>query len=254
MKSLKVILTSALLPFVMVGCATSNGGHGISPAGCAVIGTAVGAGLGAGATGGPGGAIGAVTGLVMSQLFCGQDEELDSDGDGVPDDRDECPNTPAGVAVGENGCPLDSDGDGMADIYDACPNELGKGPDGCPEEMVMEEVVVVKIVETVHFAFDSAKIEPIGKAVLDARVVPALRANPDVAIRIVGFTDSTGPAEYNLGLSLRRAESIRDYLVSQGISITRLSVIGKGEEFPIASNTTREGRADNRRVEFEIKQ
>ena len=207
-------------------------------------------------TGGPGGAIGAVTGLVMSQLFCGQDEELDSDGDGVPDDRDECPNTPAGVAVGENGCPLDSDGDGMADIYDACPNEFGKGPDGCPEEMVemMEEVVVVKIVETVHFAFDSAKIEPIGKAVLDARVVPALRANPDVAIRIVGFTDSTGPAEYNLGLSLRRAESIRDYLVSQGISITRLSVMGKGEEFPIASNTTREGRADNRRVEFEIKQ
>lgn len=195
----------------------------------------------------------------MSQIFCGQDEELDSDGDGVPDDRDECPNTPAGVAVGENGCPLDSDGDGMADIYDACPNEYGKGPDGCPEELVEEvvmegEVVVVKIVETIHFAFDSAAIQPIGKAVLDARVVPALRANPDVKIRVAGHTDSTGPADYNMGLSLRRAESVRDYLVSQGISITRLSVLGKGEEQPIASNDTTAGRADNRRVEFEIKE
>ena len=113
--------------------------------------------------------------------------------------------------------------------------------------------MAIEIVETIHFDFAKADIKPIGKAVLDARVVPALRANPDAKIRIVGHTDSVGPAEYNLGLSLRRAESVRDYLVSQGISITRLSVIGKGEDFPIASNDTREGRADNRRVEFEIK-
>ncbi len=254
MRHLRILVTGMLLPFVMVGCATSNGGHSISPAACAGIGVAVGAGLGGGATGGPGAGIGALTGLVMSQVFCGQDEDKDSDGDWVPDDFDQCPNTPEGMAVDGNGCPLDSDGDGIPDHEDQCYREYGTPPDGCPEVVEeMMEVMVVKIVETIHFDFAKADIKPIGKAVLDARVVPVLRANPNVKIRIVGYTDSVGPAEYNLGLSLRRAEAVRDYLVSQGVSMSRLSVIGKGEEFPIASNDTREGRADNRRVEFEIK-
>lgn len=255
MRRLRILLAGLLLPVVMVGCATSNGGHSISRGACAAIGVAVGAGLGGGAAGGGGAGIGAVTGLVISQIFCGQDEDKDSDGDWVPDDFDQCPNTPEGMAVDGNGCPLDSDGDGIPDHEDQCYREYGTPPDGCPDvvEEVVEEVMVVKIVETIHFDFDSAAIKPIGKAVLDARVIPALRANPDVNIRIVGHTDSVGPAEYNLGLSLRRAESVRDYIVSQGIPITRLSVVGKGEDFPIASNDTAAGRADNRRVEFELK-
>ena len=65
-----------------------------------------------------------------------------------------------------------------------------------------------------------------------------------------GHTDSTGPEEYNLGLSQRRAGAVQDYLISQGISEDRLTMEGKGETEPLVSNDTREGRAQNRRIEF----
>ena len=83
--------------------------------------------------------------------------------------------------------------------------------------------------------------------------VRLLRSNERVAVRIAGYTDSIDSEAYNLKLSKRRAEAVRDYLVSQGISTARVEPVGKGESSPVASNKTAEGRAQNRRVEFVVR-
>lgn len=170
-----------------------------------------------------------------------------SDADGVPDYLDKCPGTPAGVKVDAEGCPVDSDGDGVADYLDKCP-DTAKGArvdtDGCPPTGD-----TVAIVTNINFDFDKSDIRPDQVSKLD-RVVNTLKSNQDVRVRIEGHADSTGPEAYNMSLSLRRAESVRKYLVGKGIAITRLSVVGKGEGEPLVSNATRAGRAVNRRVEF----
>ena len=80
--------------------------------------------------------------------------------------------------------------------------------------------------------------------------IEILIANPEITGEIQGHTDNTGPAEYNMGLSLRRAEAVFDYMVKGGVAAERMRVEGYGEERPIASNDTAEGRAQNRRVEL----
>ena len=212
---------------------------------------------------------------MLSQYFCGGEAEpLDSDGDWVPDDFDQCPDTPEGMSVDGQGCPLDSDGDGVPDHEDKCYRTFGKGADGCPldsdgdgipdnrdkcpnepapgteDGCPVEEMMFI---EAIHFDFDSAVIKPISKAVLDARAVPILKQNGKIRVRIEGHTDSVGPDRYNQLLSLRRAESVRDYLMSQGIEEVRLSIAGYGEANMIDTNDTRAGRANNRRVEFVIR-
>ena len=79
-----------------------------------------------------------------------------------------------------------------------------------------------------------------------------LEANPTVKVELHGHTDSIGSDAYNQALSDKRANAVRDYLVSKGISANRLNAIGKGELDPVASNETPEGRAQNRRVELNI--
>ena len=221
--------------------------------------------------------MGALGGMVISQLFCGEETQAaDSDGDGVPDDLDQCPGTPEGAPVDETGCAIDTDHDGIPDYRDTCyqlpgdeehegcpadtdgdgfHNDIDSCPlepapdsvDGCPVEQAS------MFIESIHFDFDSAVIKPVSKAVLDARAVPIMRNNPGIKVRVEGHTDSLGPEWYNQLLSLRRAESVRDYLVSQGINETRLSIAGYGETSPIDGNDTRAGRSNNRRVEFVIR-
>lgn len=101
----------------------------------------------------------------------------------------------------------------------------------------------------VNFAFDSAELRPQGEMTLN-EVASRLRENPDLRVRIEGHTDSVGSNEYNQGLSQRRAESVRDYLMSQGIAGNRMTATGYGEERPVATNDTDEGRSLNRRVEI----
>ncbi|MCR9655265.1 OmpA family protein [Vibrio parahaemolyticus] len=96
------------------------------------------------------------------------------------------------------------------------------------------------------FGFDSSEIKSTGSLDL---LVQQLQDFPDDTIRIIGYTDASGSEEYNQRLSKRRAQSTADYLVEQGIDASRLTVIGMGENSPIASNDTEEGRAQNRRVE-----
>jgi OOP family OmpA-OmpF porin len=108
------------------------------------------------------------------------------------------------------------------------------------------------VLRGINFAFDSARIEPEFEPVLDV-AVQELQANPTVSVEVAGHTDATGTDEYNQGLSERRARSVVDYLVSKGIDRSRLEAVGRGESQPVADNGTRDGRAQNRRVELNVR-
>lgn len=101
------------------------------------------------------------------------------------------------------------------------------------------------------FDFDKAVLKPEGKAKLDDLVGKIQGINLEVIIA-VGHTDSVGSDAYNQKLSVRRAESVKAYLVSKGIEKNRVYTEGKGEKQPVADNKTKEGRAKNRRVEIEV--
>ncbi|MCL6249883.1 OmpA family protein [Altererythrobacter sp. KTW20L] len=103
----------------------------------------------------------------------------------------------------------------------------------------------------VTFAVDSATVSPAMRAVLD-NVAQSMITYPNSLVDVMGHTDSTGSATYNLDLSRRRAESVANYLVSRGVSRARIETIGYGEEYPVADNTTAAGRSVNRRVEIRI--
>ena len=106
------------------------------------------------------------------------------------------------------------------------------------------------VIEGVNFDTDSAALKPAATAKLD-EVVTGLNKHPEVRYEIRGYTDSTGSADYNIGLSDRRAKSVQGYLVKKGVSADQVrSVNGFGEEDPVASNRTKQGRAQNRRVEI----
>jgi OOP family OmpA-OmpF porin len=108
------------------------------------------------------------------------------------------------------------------------------------------------VLRGINFAFDSARIEPEFEPVLDV-AVEELKANPAVNVEVSGHTDWTGTDEYNQGLSERRARSVVQYLVSKGIDSGRLQATGHGESKPVADNNTRDGRAQNRRVELNVR-
>lgn len=145
-----------------------------------------------------------------------REPDVDSDGDGVVDRLDRCPDTPRGTEVGVHGCPD-----------------------------------VLLVLTGVKFKFDSSQIEPASSQILN-RAVEALRKANSVNVRIVGHTDNIGTNAYNQKLSQRRADAVRDYLIKHGISGSRLSTDGMGEDRPVASNNTEEGRFQNRRVEFHV--
>jgi len=102
-----------------------------------------------------------------------------------------------------------------------------------------------------HFAFNSAKLTPEGEAILD-QAAATMEKHPSIRVRIEGNTDSVGSDAYNMRLGQRRADSAESYLVSRGVSASRLSTVSYGESKPIASNDTAEGRAQNRRVDLVV--
>src|SRR5262245_45278266 len=107
------------------------------------------------------------------------------------------------------------------------------------------------VLRGINFDFDKSNIKPEAEPVLDA-AVEVLKENPGVNVRVAGYTDSTGPEGYNQGLSERRAKSVKDYLVAHGIEASRLTAVGFGEADPVASNDTKDGRAQNRRVTLDV--
>jgi OOP family OmpA-OmpF porin len=186
----------------------------------------------------------------------------DRDKDGIPDTEDACPDVP-GVKTADpktNGCPpdLDRDKDGIPNDEDACPDEPGpRDPDpkknGCPKAFIQGSQI--KILDQVKFATGSAAIVHAKESdeVLDA-VLKVLLDHPEIAaLRVEGHTDNQGTAAFNRKLSQDRANSVVNWLVLHGIDRSRLSSTGFGFDMPIDTNNTPEGRKNNRRVEFHIK-
>ncbi len=172
---------------------------------------------------------------------------LYSDADAVADYLDKCPDTAPGIAVDANGCPRDSDGDGIGDNQDACsstPIEMRVDARGCP--LTGERIAIVT---NINFDFNQTKVRESVRRRL-SRVIQMLKEMPEIDVQIVGHTDDIGSAQYNLALSVRRAEAVRDYVSARGIDAGRLSIAGRGETQPLVSNATPEGQAVNRRVEF----
>jgi OOP family OmpA-OmpF porin len=194
----------------------------------------------------------AMNGFVQEVLISGK---TDSDGDGVFDDKDRCPDTPRGVTVDMLGCPLDSDKDGVPDFKDKCPDTpRGSQVDanGCPPpKPTLGKVTAAGtyVFKDIQFDSNKASLKSSSFAPLN-NIAEALKAQPDMKVEIQGHTDSMGKHDYNVGLSQRRAETVKAYLVTKGVDSERLVPRGYGPDRPIASNGTNEGRAVNRRVEL----
>lgn len=187
-------------------------------------------------------------------------DELDSDADGITDDRDQCLQRPEDRDgfEDEDGCPdIDDDRDEVLDIADKCRLEAEswngfRDDDGCPDAVPLEVQAFAGVLDGVTFRPGSAVMTASAHKILD-RLAEVLIAHPSVRGRVVGHTDDEGAPEHNLDLSQRRAEAVKYYLVAKGVAETRLGAVGLGPDAPLADNETSKGRARNRRVEFEIR-
>lgn len=236
-----------VLPFLLVssvlsGCATTSS-TGDAPLNqgnwplCSAIGALAGGGLGA-IESSSWAAGGAVAGALLGTIVC-YAQDGDEDGDGVFDRRDRCPGTPANTPVRHNGCPLSQYLDNVENTAAA------------PVPTAQDEVIVLSDLGNVLFAFDSAQLTSEAQALL-ADVSMRLTGASLISVRVVGHTDSVGSAAYNQGLSERRARSVADFLVAQGVPAGKLSTEGRGESQPVADNASDAGRAQNRRVELYV--
>ncbi len=205
----------------------------------------------------------------------------DNDGDGIPDIKDKAPNKPEDKDgfKDDDGVPdLDNDGDGIPDDKDKCPNkpETFNGyqdKDGCPDvkPKPVEQPKVIekpkkaepkKVVEKkkpkiyrlkyITFKVNSYELTEKAKAELD-KFASTIKAYPEAELFVKGYTDNTGAKSYNIMLSKKRANAVREYLITKGIPAFKIKADGFGPANPIASNKTREGRAKNRRIEIEVR-
>lgn len=180
--------------------------------------------------------------------------EQDRDGDGYWDDQDSCPDQ---AGVDPDGCPVtDSDGDGILDEVDKCVSDPEtfngfQDDDGCPDELPEEIQRFTGSIKGITFDTNKATIRRNSIPVLD-QAVQILLQYPDVRIEIAGHTDNQGKPDHNMQLSKDRAESVKSYLVGMGVDETRIETVGFGPDKPIDSNETKDGRANNRRIEFRV--
>lgn len=162
------------------------------------------------------GVIGGVSVGLAMHIGIGPELGHDRDADGVGDERDKCPDTPAGSEVDARGCTI------------------------IPKAMVLDGIT---------FKLNSAEIEPDSERTLQ-RALLGLRDNPEAQVEIGGHTDDTGTTERNETLSRERAQSVRQWLVSHGIDAGRLTAKGYGATKPKVKNADEASRTINRRIEF----
>lgn len=167
---------------------------------------------------------------------------VDTDGDGVTDDLDQCPDTPAGTTVDEKGCPTPDEPPAPPCATPSAGEQIDLN--GCATGQAV-------VLRGVNFELDSAKLTANAKTILDG-VADALLAAQGIKVEIGGHTSSEGSDSYNLNLSDNRAEAVRQYLIGRGIDGERMTVKGYGEAQPVADNGTNEGRELNRRVELKV--
>jgi len=160
------------------------------------------------------------------------DLKKDSDGDGVSDQFDKCPNTPAGTVVDGSGCPLVIPKLDTAAVCKFC----------------AAKVDTTSAYSNIQFEFDSSILKTSAYPTLD-KTSADLRSNGST-ITLAGYASSEGTAAHNMRLSRDRANSVKTYLVNSGVDAKRLKIKAYGETHPIADNSTEEGRIKNRRVEF----
>ena len=157
----------------------------------------------------------------------------DSDGDGIMDSLDRCPENPGSKEY--QGCP-DKDGDTLVDIDDQCPDIAGPvANNGCPEVTIEVQKQLNDYAKTILFDTGKATIKTESVAVM-VDIIQILKEYPTAKFTVEGHTDSVGSSSSNQRLSEARANSVRDFLINEGITSSRLSAIGFGEEKPIASN------------------
>ena len=175
----------------------------------------------------------------------------DKDKDGVPDKFDRCPEIPG--STNNRGCPWkDTDKDGVLDKDDKCPLQIGPvNNNGCPFPKLTktDEQKIGAYASTILFDLGKADLKSASKLTLN-NVVIIMKNFPSEKFRIEGHSDNTFTKEYNLTLSRDRANNVKEYLIKNGISASRLSAEGFGEDKPIATNDNAEGRQKNRRVEI----
>jgi OOP family OmpA-OmpF porin len=190
----------------------------------------------------------------------------DTDKDGVADYLDLEPNTPEGSIVNTHGQKVtDTDGDGIEDSQDFCPTVKGSLEfKGCPSAFVsaaesQEKEVegqlkydIEKYTTDINFQTKSSAVKLTSKKQLDG-LAKILISNSNLVINLHGHCDNIGEDVLNNKLSLDRANSVRDYLVSKGVPASRITTKGHGTLKPKQSNETEKGREANRRVEFEVK-
>ena len=177
-------------------------------------------------------------------------EIKDKDKDGVDDNVDLCPDV-AGYK-GANGCP-DFDKDGIPDKFDLCPHLFGNAnSQGCPELSTAEYLILTRALGDLNFDFDKDLIKQESYITLTDLTL-LMHKNPKIYLLIKGHASSEGTASYNLSLSARRAKAVQNFFISRGINKGRLIIDFYGEDTPLNKNTTEQERADNRRVEFDIK-
>ena len=173
---------------------------------------------------------------LKNQVSSLNDGLKDDDGDGVANKFDKCPGTPSGVQVDGAGCPI------------TVKNET----------KVIEKIVVTeedkKVVDEAikNLEFETGKSTIRNKSYSSLDRVAAILIDKNFSLKLAGHTDNTGSLQTNLRLSKERAESVKAYLVSKGANPSRIEATGYGPNQPIASNTTAEGRQQNRRVEFTL--
>jgi OOP family OmpA-OmpF porin len=169
---------------------------------------------------------------------------MDSDKDGVIDAKDNCPNSVAGAIVNAMGCEMDDDKDGVVNRLDQCPNTIAGAK--------VDNVGCMTLVNlNINFDTNSAVI----KDTYNSRIVNfanMMKNNSKLNATIEAHTDSIGSAKYNENLSKKRAASTVEVLKSLNVDSSRLTAVGYGETKPAASNMTKEGRAQNRRVQAVI--
>jgi OmpA-OmpF porin, OOP family len=189
----------------------------------------------------------------------------DSDGDTIPDEKDGCPKEagPVSQDPAKNGCAPppnpDVDADGVLDVEDACPQDRGvKSADskmnGCKTLVRIKDkqIAITQAIEFRIARIEPPPIESASEAVL-AQIKETLAEHPEIArLEIGAHTDDQGQESFNVKVSQSRADSVKKWLVEHGIAEGRLTSVGYGPKKPIASNKTKEGRAQNKRIEFMI--
>ena len=176
----------------------------------------------------------------------------DRDGDGTPDKDDACPDVPGPKT--NAGCPFkDTDGDGVIDLIDRCVTVKGPASNyGCPVLPTVE--IMSQLNEygrTILFDYDKWSFKKESYATLEP-MTTILKEYPDADFIIEGHTDSDGSDAYNMVLSEKRANAVRDYFVSNGINPNRLTTKAFGESKPVDTNATAAGKANNRRTEVKL--